>query len=132
MKNILFICSHNQWRSPTAEKVYSKDPRVHARSAGTSPKARHTVNAKIINGTATGEKSIADNNLLGKITVSQNSYNNIPNVHNEKMTIYYLIKEADECKQMHELFFNRRNIKFSLYSLDRDNKDIPYEYRYAY
>jgi len=48
MQNILFICSRNQWRSPTAEKVYSIDPRVHARSAGTSPKARHTVNAKDI------------------------------------------------------------------------------------
>jgi len=41
MQNILFICSRNQWRSPTAEKVYSKDPHVHARSAGTSPKARN-------------------------------------------------------------------------------------------
>ena len=48
MKNILFICSRNQWRSPTAEKVYSKDPRVNVRSAGTSPKARHTVNIKDI------------------------------------------------------------------------------------
>ena len=48
MKNILFICSRNQWRSPTAEKVYSKDPRVNVRSAGTSPKARHTVNTKDI------------------------------------------------------------------------------------
>ena len=48
MKNILFICSRNQWRSPTAEKVYSKDPRVNVRSAGTSPKARYTVNAKDI------------------------------------------------------------------------------------
>ena len=48
MQNILFICSRNQWRSPTAEKVYSKDPRVNVRSAGTSPKARHTVNAKDI------------------------------------------------------------------------------------
>ncbi len=48
MKNILFIYSRNQWRSPTAEKVYSKDPRVNVRSAGTSPKARYTVNAKDI------------------------------------------------------------------------------------
>ena len=48
MKNILFICSRNQWRSPTAEKVYSKDARVNVRSAGTSPKARRTVNAKDI------------------------------------------------------------------------------------
>ena len=48
MQNILFICSRNQWRSPTAENVYSKDPHVHARSAGTSPKARHTINVKDI------------------------------------------------------------------------------------
>jgi predicted protein tyrosine phosphatase len=48
MKNILFICSRNQWRSPTAEKIYSRDERVYVRSAGTSPKARHTVNAKDI------------------------------------------------------------------------------------
>ena len=48
MKNILFICSRNQWRSPTAEKIYSKDPRVNVRSAGTSPRAKRTVNAKDI------------------------------------------------------------------------------------
>jgi predicted protein tyrosine phosphatase len=44
--NILFICSRNQWRSPTAEKIYARDDRVNVRSAGTSPKARKTVNAK--------------------------------------------------------------------------------------
>ena len=48
MQNILFICSRNQWRSPTAEKVYSKDSRVNVRSAGTSQKARKTVNTKDI------------------------------------------------------------------------------------
>ena len=48
MKNLLFICSRNQWRSPTAEKIYSKDPRVNVRSAGTSPRAKRTVNAKDI------------------------------------------------------------------------------------
>ena len=48
MKNILFVCSRNQWRSPTAEKVYSKDPRIHVRSAGTSPRAKRTVNTKDI------------------------------------------------------------------------------------
>ena len=46
MQNLLFICSRNQWRSPTAEKIYSRDPRVNARSAGTSPRAKRTVNAK--------------------------------------------------------------------------------------
>lgn len=48
MKNILFICSRNQWRSPTAEKIYSRDDRVNVRSAGTSPKAKKTVNTKDI------------------------------------------------------------------------------------
>jgi len=46
MQNLLFICSRDQWRSPTAEKIYSRDPRVNARSAGTSPRAKRTVNAK--------------------------------------------------------------------------------------
>lgn len=48
MRNILFICSKNQWRSPTAEAIYRRDPRVHVRSAGTSDKARKTVNANDI------------------------------------------------------------------------------------
>lgn len=46
--NILFICSRNQWRSPTGELVWRKKPGVNVRSAGTSPKARRTVNAKDI------------------------------------------------------------------------------------
>jgi len=48
MQNILFICSRNQWRSPTAEKIYSRDERMCVRSAGTSPRAKRTVNAKDI------------------------------------------------------------------------------------
>ena len=40
---LLFICSRNQWRSPTAENVWRRHPQVLARSAGTSPSARHTV-----------------------------------------------------------------------------------------
>ena len=42
-KKLLFICSRNQWRSPTAEKVWAKKQRFEARSAGTSPKAKRTV-----------------------------------------------------------------------------------------
>ncbi|MEO0413960.1 MAG: hypothetical protein AAF226_03295 [Verrucomicrobiota bacterium] len=41
--NVLFICSMNKWRSPTAEKIYSKHPLVNARSAGTSKQARRTI-----------------------------------------------------------------------------------------
>lgn len=41
--NILFICSRNQWRSPTAERVFASEPSLSVRSAGTSPKAKRTV-----------------------------------------------------------------------------------------
>lgn len=41
--NLLFICSRNQWRSPTAERIWRKSEGISARSAGTSPKARRTV-----------------------------------------------------------------------------------------
>jgi predicted protein tyrosine phosphatase len=41
--NVLFICGRNQWRSPTAEQLWRKHPKVSARSAGTSPNARHQV-----------------------------------------------------------------------------------------
>lgn len=43
MKNVLFICSRNQWRSPTAETVWRKHPDISVRSAGTSQNARKTV-----------------------------------------------------------------------------------------
>jgi predicted protein tyrosine phosphatase len=39
----LFICSKNQWRSPTAEKVFRRQAGVEVRSAGTSPGARRRV-----------------------------------------------------------------------------------------
>jgi len=42
---VLFICSRNQWRSPTAEQVFRRHPRLSVRSAGTSPNARRKVSA---------------------------------------------------------------------------------------
>jgi len=30
--NVLFVCSKNQWRSPTAEAIYRRDERVSVRS----------------------------------------------------------------------------------------------------
>lgn len=44
-KNLLFICSRNQWRSPTAEEIWRNRPGFQARSAGTSPKAKRTVSS---------------------------------------------------------------------------------------
>jgi len=48
MPNLLFICTKNQWRSPTAELLF-KNHLVHqARSAGTSDKARIKVSQKLV------------------------------------------------------------------------------------
>ncbi|HMV41878.1 MAG TPA: phosphotyrosine protein phosphatase [Leptospiraceae bacterium] len=38
-RNILFICSGNRDRSPTAEKIYKDDESLSVRSAGTSKDA---------------------------------------------------------------------------------------------
>lgn len=48
MRNILFICSKNQWRSPTGEQIFKKYAELNVRSAGTSASAKKTVNAKDI------------------------------------------------------------------------------------
>ena len=37
---LLFLCSRNQWRSPTAEALFREHPRYEARSAGTENGAR--------------------------------------------------------------------------------------------
>ncbi len=44
--NLLFICSRNQWRSPTAEAIFRKIPGYCTRSRGTSKKAVRHVCAK--------------------------------------------------------------------------------------
>jgi predicted protein tyrosine phosphatase len=46
--NVLFVCSRNQWRSPTAEKLYEKDEGLNVRSRGTSRNAVQTITASDI------------------------------------------------------------------------------------
>lgn len=46
--HILFVCSRNQWRSPTAEAIYRDRPGLQVRSAGTEPSARIRLSAKTI------------------------------------------------------------------------------------
>lgn len=43
--HILFVCGRNQWRSPTAERVYRDDPRVEVRSAGVSVRSGRQISA---------------------------------------------------------------------------------------
>lgn len=42
---VLFICSRNQWRSPTAERIFSGRRDIEVRSRGMSPKARRKLSA---------------------------------------------------------------------------------------
>lgn len=49
MINVLFVCSRNQWRSPTAEQVFRRYPGMNARSAGTSRNARKPVSPELLN-----------------------------------------------------------------------------------
>lgn len=48
MSNLLFICSKNQWRSPTAELLFKNHPVHIARSVGTNNNARIRVSQKMI------------------------------------------------------------------------------------
>jgi predicted protein tyrosine phosphatase len=40
---VLFVCSKNQWRSPTAERMWRRDARFAVRSAGTSGSAARVI-----------------------------------------------------------------------------------------
>jgi predicted protein tyrosine phosphatase len=46
--NILFVCSRNEWRSPTAETIYKNNTGLNVRSVGTSAVARIKINAATI------------------------------------------------------------------------------------
>lgn len=46
--NVLFICSRNQWRSPTAEQVFRRYPGLSVRSAGTSRNAKKSVSHELL------------------------------------------------------------------------------------
>jgi len=46
MLKLLFVCSRNRWRSPTAERVFRDREGIEARSAGTSPKAKRRISER--------------------------------------------------------------------------------------
>ena len=47
MSNILFICSRNQWRSPTTERIF-RQKGYSVRSAGTSPNAKRNIKTELL------------------------------------------------------------------------------------
>jgi predicted protein tyrosine phosphatase len=48
MKHVLFICSQNRLRSPTAERVFSNRPGFEVASAGLNPDAETTVSPELL------------------------------------------------------------------------------------
>lgn len=48
MKHLLFVCSQNQLRSPTAESVFSERPNISVRSAGVNNDAEIPISVEDI------------------------------------------------------------------------------------
>lgn len=48
MKNLLFICSRNKWRSLAAEKIYKNNRDFNVKSAGTQNSARVRINSQLL------------------------------------------------------------------------------------
>lgn len=44
-QNVLFVCSQNRWRSPTAERIFSGYAGITVRSAGTASGAKRKIGA---------------------------------------------------------------------------------------
>ncbi|WP_396033601.1 low molecular weight protein tyrosine phosphatase family protein [Candidatus Cyanaurora vandensis] len=48
MKHILFVCSQNRWRSPTAEQVFSVRQDLECSSAGLNHDAQNPMTAELV------------------------------------------------------------------------------------
>lgn len=48
MKNVLFVCSQNKLRSPTAEQVFSDWPGVETASAGTNNDSENPLSSELV------------------------------------------------------------------------------------
>jgi len=48
MKNVLFVCSQNRLRSPTAEQIFADHPAIETSSAGTNNDAENPLSDELI------------------------------------------------------------------------------------
>ena len=48
MKNVLFVCSQNRLRSPTAEQVFAGHPAIEVASAGTNNDADNPLTGELV------------------------------------------------------------------------------------
>ncbi|MES2208155.1 MAG: phosphotyrosine protein phosphatase [Pseudomonadota bacterium] len=47
-RNILFICSQNKWRSPTAEHIFANYPNINSMSAGLNHDAETPITPELL------------------------------------------------------------------------------------
>lgn len=48
MKNVLFVCSQNKLRSPTAEQIFASHPAIEVASAGTNSDADNPLTPELV------------------------------------------------------------------------------------
>ena len=48
MRNVLFVCSQNRLRSPTAEQVFASHPAIEVASAGTNADAENPLTSELV------------------------------------------------------------------------------------
>jgi predicted protein tyrosine phosphatase len=48
MLRVLFVCSQNRWRSPTAEEVFADYPGIECSSAGLNHDAEHPLTPELV------------------------------------------------------------------------------------
>lgn len=48
MKHVLFVCSRNRLRSPTAERVFADHPGIECESAGLTPDAENPLTGDLV------------------------------------------------------------------------------------
>ena len=48
MKRVLFVCSRNRRRSPTAEQLFSSWPQIEVASAGLAPDAEEVLSPELV------------------------------------------------------------------------------------
>ena len=48
MKHVLFICSQNRWRSPTAEQLFCRHPGIECASGGLARGAENPVTPELV------------------------------------------------------------------------------------
>ena len=46
--NVLFVCSKNRWRSPTAEAIFSGEPGIECDSAGLNHDSENPIGADVV------------------------------------------------------------------------------------